>query len=833
MKFPYIHIILLLLVWTTTVNAWAQTTSVDGYITEEGSGESVMFAHILLKGSHIGTTSDTAGYFSFEIDDNILYNDSIIVSYLGFRTKTIGIVKGQKQSLDISLESEMLKLSEAVINPGVNPAWAMMENIIANKEHNNPESRDSYSCREYSKIRFDLNHFTEKTKNNILVRPFDFIWENADTTADGVTYLPVLLIEKLIDHYYQKSPKDYRDSLLAVQATGLKGPKIMQFAEDLYLTPNVYDNYVVILEKNFPSPINDNFKMHYKVYLTDSVEKNGDLYYQFIFKPKHKHELAFRGDMLVHAESWAVDDINLRFDIMANVNFVRSYWINQKYEEVEEGIWMPNEGSVIGDFTVVENASDLTGFFGRKNSTYKDYQINVDLSGSLFKGSILIAETDSAKMRGEEFWDEHRELQLNEEEKGVFEMEKRLNDDPKFILRKNLISAVFSGYIPWKQLKIGDFYSFYSFNLVEASRLKFGMKTADDIEIPLESSVYIAYGTRDERFKYGVDVAWRFDKNQARKKKIGFTYRNDIDQLGRSYNHIELDHVFISLIQYGDGASRNYVQDFTAFAENTWADGFVTRLRYFDNTISPTGGNKFSFLDENGTIDYQNEYKATGLGLTLKYSYQNTDLSGAYNDRKEKAVSFRKLPDLAIDWQMADKAMFASEFDFQKISFRLKQAVRTKKLGYFRYVLESGKTFGTVPYPYMNIPYGNEMLIHDELAFNLMNFLEYTSDEFATAHLEQHFDGLIMDRIPLLNKLKWRLFAFGKGYWGNTTSENNQGKYLYPEGLRAMNGTYYEAGFGIENIFKIAKVDFTWRLTDSSAPNTYFFIVKPSFKFSF
>ena len=90
-----------------------------------------------------------------------------------------------------------------------------------------------------------------------------------------------------------------------------------------------------------------------------------------------------------------------------------------------------------------------------------------------------------------------------------------------------------------------------------------------------------------------------------------------------------------------------------------------------------------------------------------------------------------------------------------------------------------------------------------------------------------------MDRIPLLNKLKWRNFIFARAYWGDITEANNNQVYRFPDNLRALTYGYYEAGFGIENIFKIARVDFSWRLTDKNAPDVYTFIVKPSFRFSF
>jgi hypothetical protein len=161
----------------------------------------------------------------------------------------------------------------------------------------------------------------------------------------------------------------------------------------------------------------------------------------------------------------------------------------------------------------------------------------------------------------------------------------------------------------------------------------------------------------------------------------------------------------------------------------------------------------------------------------------------------------------------------------------IRQKVNAKKLGYLNYSIEAGKTFGTVPYMFLDIPFGNQLLIADAYSFNLMNFMEYASDQYVMVHATHHFDGLILDRIPLINKLKFRSFIFGKTFIGSLSDANNQQRYLFPEGLNPINTPYFEFGFGLENIFKFFKVDFIWRPTPG-VDEYYKFLVKPSFKFA-
>ncbi len=808
----------------------SQTTFVEGFVKDETTGEPIAFAHVFFKGTQIGISSDTSGYFKLQTTKKV---DTLVVSYLGYLTERVKLTLYERQKLEVNLQSQFAELQEIVVKPGENPAWEILEKVVDAKSANNPELKNTYSREEYVKIRFDLNNFTEKIKRNIMVRPFDFIWENVDTTSDGITYLPVLFVEKEIDHYYQRSPKRIRDYVKGVNTTGLKGPKIMKFVEDLSITPNIYNNYVVMLDKSFPSPINDNFKLHY-VYtlMEDSVMIQREKYYRITFQPKYKRELAFTGEMLVHASSYAIKQIELQFDIMANVNFVRSYWVSQTYEPVNGKDWMPVLTQVLGDFTVVENSSEMTGFFGRKNSSYKNYTINTELPPEIFKGSEMVVENDSAKIRSGEYWKQARHLELTTEENNVFSMVERIEQDPAFVLRKNLVATFLTGYVPLnKTFEIGNFYTFYAYNVIEHSRVKFGLRTSKDLSFPVKASGYVAYGTLDEKWKYGGNAEWDIGKNKN-PKRLGVSYRYDIEQLGRSYNQIEIDNVLTSFIQYGNVASRIYKTDFKVYAENTWVPGFITRLTYFNNIVSPTNNKTFEINDD-GTVLQQDAFKANGFAVALKYSWQNHDLSGNFYSRNERKVVFRKYPDIGIEWRWANKDAFGGDLNFQKLSVQFKQKVRLQKLGYFQYNLEAGKIFGTVPYPFLNIPFGNQLVLHDDAAFNLMNFLEYASDEYVTLHVQHHFEGLFFNHIPLINKLKWRELIFARAYWGGISAGNNQSTYLFSENLKALNKSYYEVGFGIENIFKIARIDFTWRLTDTDDPGVYKFIVKPSFRLAF
>lgn len=822
---------LLFLIWILCAQTLsAQETTVTGIVYDGDSDVPLPFAKVFFIGTQAGTTTDTSGVFSLRIKDNLIKKDSIMVSYLGYISQEIAVQRGQNQEIVVRLYSTLFSdFNEVVVVAGENVAWRYLRKIIANKERNNPDQYDYYSMEQYAKIRFDLNNFTDKTKKNILLRPFDYIWDNAKETEDGVNYLPMLITEKHSTHYHRKTPYEDRTEIMGEKTTGLAGPKLLKFTSDLYVTPNIYENFVTILGKSFPSPLNDNYKQNYKFYLEDSIYAEDGVTYHIRFLPKHQRELGFVGDMYIDSGSYAIKEIHLRFDVMSNVNFVRSYYISQFYSEVTEGKWMLTESQVLGDFTILENASDLTGFFGRKKAIFSDYTIDQKLDDDVFKGIEPEIYQDSAKIRPDTYWEQFRKDSLSLEEQKLYEVTDRVQNDPAFKIRRNLILTFVTGYIPTKMVQPGNIYSFYSYNSVEHSRLKLGFRSEPDNKLRLDFSAFGAYGTYDSIWKYGGNVAWNASKKGI--SRMGGSYRYDIDQLGRSFNQIELDHVLSSLVQIGSTRSRNYVTDFKAFFEQQLVVGTLLRAEYFYRDYSAVAGNSYIRID-NGLPTVAKNYQWSGVALIFKFSYLYAKITGEFYDKKDFYKEFRTYPDIALRYEYSDKAFFGSDFDVQKIKLSVRQKVNAKKLGHFTYTVEGAKTFGVVPHVALDIPFGNQLVLADDYSMNLMRFMEYAADQYAMIQFTHHFDGLILDRVPLINKLKWRSLVFGKTFIGSLSDANNQKSYLFPTGMGAIKRPYYEVGFGIENIFKFARIDFVWRVSPAVG-EYYWFIVKPSFKFSF
>ena len=138
---------------------------------------------------------------------------------------------------------------------------------------------------------------------------------------------------------------------------------------------------------------------------------------------------------------------------------------------------------------------------------------------------------------------------------------------------------------------------------------------------------------------------------------------------------------------------------------------------------------------------------------------------------------------------------------------------------------------------------GNETPFYTERAYSLMDNFEFTSDHYASLVYTHHFDGLIMNRIPLIKYLKLRLFGEARVLIGGVRQENidimvpifDSGGNPVPQFKSLNDQPYIELAYGVENILKFLQVAFIHRINDSTIAgrgNANKFGVKLGFEFT-
>jgi hypothetical protein len=171
-----------------------------------------------------------------------------------------------------------------------------------------------------------------------------------------------------------------------------------------------------------------------------------------------------------------------------------------------------------------------------------------------------------------------------------------------------------------------------------------------------------------------------------------------------------------------------------------------------------------------------------------------------------------KYPIISITHTWGIKEILQSEYEFHRLDFIWNHRPRLGLFGRLNYTIHAGKIFGTVPYPFLQIHQGNETYYYQQFNFNLMNYYEFISDQWVRVLFEHHLQGVVMDRIPLIKKLKLRLVYTGKMVVGSYNIKHNK-EMLLPFYSQSLSSPYYEVSVGLENILKILRVDAVWRLS--------------------
>jgi hypothetical protein len=131
----------------------------------------------------------------------------------------------------------------------------------------------------------------------------------------------------------------------------------------------------------------------------------------------------------------------------------------------------------------------------------------------------------------------------------------------------------------------------------------------------------------------------------------------------------------------------------------------------------------------------------------------------------------------------------------------------------------AGKTYGTLPFPLLDVARGNELYYYNQYAFSLLNKWEYTHDKYAGINLEHNVGNGLFRFVPFTRKLKWRQFWTAKALWGSLSKKNAEYNAVPGSNFQSLNGkTYLEVGTGIDNIFRFFRLDLVWRVLPQPLP---------------
>ncbi|MBN1988296.1 MAG: carboxypeptidase-like regulatory domain-containing protein [Bacteroidales bacterium] len=796
----YSLLVLLLLVLV----AQAQVTKLRGKISDSQSGEPLPFVNVSFPGTTIGTVTDFDGNFFLETRTP---GDSLSVSYLGYFPQRVAVRKGAFQELNFALEPESFSLEAVVVKPGENPAHKILRSIIRNKSRNNTDNLESYSYESYNKIEVDLNNVDDNMKNKKIFKQFQFIFDYVDTNAvTGKAYLPIFISEAISDYYFQRRPKVEREVIKATKISGVKNESVAQFTGKIYQKVNVYDNYINVFDQGLVSPIADAGLLYYKYYLIDSAYIGNKWCYQVSFKPRRRQEPTFTGDFWVNDTTWAIVKTQVRIAADVNINFVNDLVATAEYKLVNDTLWFPDKLTLFVDFNLTDKT---TGFFGHKTTVYNNVKVNIPLPQSLEAVNEPVVVRDSAMQKSTDYWQTARPFELTEKEAGIYSMVDSVQQVPMYKTFIDIVNMFVNYYYVVGKFEIGPYYKTYSFNEIEGNRFRISGRTSNAFSTRLMLSGFAAYGDKDNRFKYGLGALYMVNKSP--REAVSINYKSDIEQLGQSPNALTEDNILTSVLRRNPNYKLSLVKELNLSYHKEWVTGFSNSVTFNHKVVFPTEYIPFTQVPDGAALP-----RITNAMLTVNTRWQKDErfVAGEF----ERVSLGSPYPELNFNVSGGLRGVLDSDYDFLKLHFNYYHKFNINPFGYARFIVDAGKIFGKVPYPMLQLHEGNETYAFDRFAFNMMNYYEFASDQYVSVFFEHHFQGFFLNRIPLMRRLKWREVAAGKFLVGSI-SEENKNVLEFPLGLNEVSEPYGEVSVGVENIFKVFRVDAMWRLSHLDNPN--------------
>lgn len=779
----------------------AQQYTISGRVIDMVNDEPVPFANIFFKGSAAGTQTDFDGNYTIK-----LYSlpDSIMVSSLSYLTVSKPLKKQPTQVVNFKMDRSSVNLIEVTVESGESPVRYIMRQVIANRQETTLENVKNYYTESYNKVELDLYNL-DKFQDRRIMRPFQFIFDNIDSTSEETPFLPTFLTETLSDLYYRQSPKQKREVIKATRISGVSNGSMSQFTGSLYQEVDVKENWVDLLQKDFASPIGENAFNYYKFYLLDSAWLDGNWSYHISFAPKSKGTMTFLGDMWVSDLSYALKKVDLQLPEGTNVNWVDRCSVVQEFAEVEPGIWMIVRDKIVVKFTIVEGA---VGIIGRKTNTFKDFVINDPFMDTIFVDKMDVVYGSDVIEESDTFWDNRRHEELNAAEDGIYEMVDSVMSTKAFSRWKKGFGIAFTGYQPLGPIDFGPYRVLFSRNRIEGWRFRLGFITNDNFSERIQFGAYGAYGVRDGRFKYGFEGSSFIIKEP--RLQIGGSYIYDMDLSAKDAQGFGGDNFLTNLVRRPKvpiKLSLNRTWDTWIYKE--FISGFSLRGSLRNREIQPQF-DFFYLVDDQKVLNDSiiSNFNTTDVEVQLRFAFKEKFITGTFN-RLSMGSDY---PIVLLKYMQGIKGLFGSQFAYHRVDFWLYDDFPINPIGEFYYTLNVGKVFGDLPSQLLEVHPGNETFFYSNYQFSLMNQYEFISDMYAALFVRHEFQGFILDKIPGVRKLKWRTLITAKAVVGTMTAANKEAnkyntfKVPFPK-------PYVEAGFGIENILKIFRIDSIWRVT--------------------
>jgi len=821
MRYSILSIVLFL-----SIHISAQTR-VSGTVYDQNN-QPIAFANVLFKNSSEGVISDFDGNFLLQSESN---HSTIVVSFVGFETAEFKLKTKISTGLEIVLKTGF-ELDEVLIvnrpkkrlKKKENPAYKIMRGIWAHKKKNGLSLVRQYEYKKYASTEIGLNNIDQKFLKRLLRDDYDSVVSIIkQDKRNKKFFVPIYLNEKIENVYGDNTLNSTLELIQAEKQIGIQQDGfVFDRISNIFKEINVYDNNIELLNRSFVSPLSTEGFGSYDYVLQDSIVSNSRTKYRIYFFPRKEGDLVFEGNFVVTDSIYAVNSISMRVNPKINLNLVRNLYFEKIYSIENDSVFLPQNNVYEADITLLTKNDKEKGLYVKRTETFENYNFTNKQTPSFYDTKVVKYRQDQFE-KSDEFWKENLPENINNSDSESVLSNLKGNKKIKNIT--GLIRTLSSGYFKVSNfIEFGSIWNTVAFNDVEGVKLSAGFRSFKTLDDRFRVKGKLAYGFEDEQFKYYLDTKYLLSYRP--RISVGLSYLNDTDQLGSkiidSYGSTSRRFGSSSLFSRGDNYFLSRIKKISANINVEVYRNFIIGVNYSNNNVESAAPDQFS-IDYFDEVDQKVKSSLVDNSAELYLSF--TPKRNIFGYGVERKFGENLYPTFLLSFQKGLK-IGSGHTDYSKLLFSYNQPIKLGKFGVLDNTLAAGKIFGDAPLSVLSPVPANQTYSLVSNTFSLLNYYNFVVDQFFVGHFEHHFNGIILNRIPLINKLKLRSVISFRGVIGNISDRNrsiNRSSIVY----NTPTDLYYEYGFGIENIgfgnLRIFRVDCIWRSEfvnlNSSTPN--------------
>ena len=805
-----------------------------GQVVDGANGEPIPFAAVKYIGTSEGRSTDLDGNFVLPILNNY---DKFEITFLGYKPVTVTVPRGRQEIRGqiIKMYSEDFLLGEVVVKKAKikytrknNPAVDLMRKVIANKKLSDIKEKDFYHFDKYEKKTFSYNDI-KGTKDTLL---------SEICPETGKLIIPIMVDETASEESYRKNPKTVKTTIKAQRSDGFQsmlssGDMLTTYVKDIFTDVDIYKDNVRLLQHPFISPISTNEAIgFYHYYIQDTIMVDNERCIDVAFLPNNPQDFGFAGHLYITDDKLnQVKRAVINVPNNSGVNFVDNLMVIQDFMTLPTG-----ERVIKVDNMIVE----LSGLYGaikfqcQRYSQYSNYDFSPITDKKAFKSPQVERVLTDAAFKDSTYWASIRPIQLTNAENHLGNGVDKINEDLggfwKFLLTAVVENSVELTPKPNK-IDLIPINSIISHNDIDGMRFQLPLQTTANLLPNLFLRGYGAYGTKDKKWKYKAEVEYSFNKkkymaHEFPRRSIIATYMYDDMSPVDKFSNTVKDNMYSSF-KTSKVDQMMYVTDMKLKYQYEMDNHMTWSATVDRSKLTPTG--KLIYMrNVDGTL--LDNIKTADIKLGFRYAPRETFI----NSKQQRQPINKDAPIITLEHTIGMDGFLGGQYNYN-----MTEATVFKKFwlpgacGSIEAYLKGGAQWNKVPFPMLFTPQSNlsYFVQFDSWSFNMLRNMEFLNDRYVSLLINWNFDGKLLNRIPLLKKMKLREYVGFKMLYGHLTDKNNpfvstNDNDLFRFPTRDGNYTsfvmgnkpYMELSVGISNIFKVITVQYVRRLNYTDLP---------------